>query len=95
MENLQTYRLQSFPPFLYVAVDYLFLLLSKVLLRVQHIVKHNVIFICLANQAVFIDLADGHDAGIFILVLRRFISIRRKPRKNRSDSESQLVFSGK
>ena len=56
---------------------------------------YGVIFNCLASRAVYIDPADGYDTDSFILVLRRFISIRGHPVKIRLDHGSQLVAAGK
>ena len=56
---------------------------------------YGVIFNCLATRAVYIDLTDGYDTDSFILVLRRFISIRGHPVKIRLDPGSQLVAAGK
>ena len=56
---------------------------------------YGAIFNCLATRTIYIDLADGYDTDSFILVLRRFISIRLYPVKIRLDPGSQLVPAGK
>ena len=52
---------------------------------------YGVIFNCLYSRAVSIELADGYDTKSFMLVLRRFVSIRGYPGTMRSDNGSQLM----
>ena len=96
MGQIPPYRLQPSPPFLYTAVDLFgpFTIRDTVKKR-THGKAYGVIFNCLTTRAVYIDLADGYDTDSFILVLRRFISIRGNPRKVRSDPGSQLIAAGK
>ena len=49
---------------------------------------YGVIFNCLDTHAVYVDLADGYDADSFILVLRRFISIKGQLKKIRPNPGS-------
>ena len=96
MGQLPAYRLQPSPPFCYAAVDLFgpFSIKGTVKCRTRG-KGYGVIFNCLTTRAAYIDLADGYDTDSFILVLRRFISIRGQPTKIRSDPGSQLVAAGK
>ncbi|XP_052719113.1 uncharacterized protein LOC128190909 [Crassostrea angulata] len=46
-------------------------------------------------RGVYIDLAEGYDTGSFIVVFRRFVSIRGNPKRIISDAGTQLVAAGK
>lgn len=52
-------------------------------------------FNCLNCRGVYIDLAEGYDTGNFIVVFRRFVSIRGNPKRIISDAGTQLVAAGK
>lgn len=52
---------------------------------------YEVLFNCLVSRAVYIDLAEGYYVGSFMMVLRRFVSIR----KMISDAETQVAATGK
>ena len=56
---------------------------------------YAVIFNCLLCRAVHIDIATDYSTEAFLLVLRRFISIRGKPIKIWSDRGSQLSAASK
>ena len=49
------------------------------------------IFNCLATCAVHIDLATDYSSEKFLMVLKRFVSIRGFPSKLSSDNDPQLV----
>ena len=51
----------------------------------------GVIFNCLATCAVHIDLATDYSSEKFLMVLKRFVSIRGFPSKLSSDNDPQLV----
>ena len=51
----------------------------------------GVIFNCLATCAVHIDLATDYSSEKFLMVLKRFLSIRGFPSKLSSDNDPQLV----
>ena len=51
----------------------------------------GVIFNCLATCAVHIDLATDYSSEKFLMVLKRFVSIRSFPSKLSSDNDPQLV----
>ena len=52
---------------------------------------HGVVFNCLATRAVHVDLAADYSTEKFLMVLRRFVSIRGFPSKLYSDNGPQLV----
>lgn len=52
---------------------------------------YGVIFNCLSTRAVHVDLAADYSTDKFLMVLRRFISIRGYPSKLYSDNGPQLV----
>ena len=52
---------------------------------------YGVIFNCLATRAVHVDLAADYSTEKFLMVLRRFVSIRGFPSKLYSDNGPQLV----
>ena len=56
---------------------------------------YGVIFNCMLTRAVYLDLATDYSTDGFILVLRRFISIRGCPLKMWSDRGSQLKAADK
>ena len=55
----------------------------------------GVIFNCMLSRAIHLDIAVNYGTSAFLLVLRRFISIRGCPIKIRSDRGSQLVAANK
>lgn len=52
---------------------------------------YGVIFNCLITRAVHVDLAADYSTNKFLMVLRRFVSIRGYPSKLFSDNGPQLV----
>ena len=52
---------------------------------------YGVIFNCLSTRAVHVDLAADYSTNKFLMVLRRFVSIRGYPSKLFSDNGPQLV----
>ena len=52
---------------------------------------YGVIFNCLSTRAVHVDLAADYSTDKFLMVLRRFVSIRGYPSKLYSDNGPQLV----
>lgn len=52
---------------------------------------YGVIFNCLSTRAVHVDLAADDSTDKFLMVLRRFVSIRGYPSKLYSDNGPQLV----
>ena len=56
---------------------------------------YAVIFTCLLTRAVFIDIATDYSTDAFLLVFRRFVSLRGYPAKFFSDPGSQLISASK
>ena len=54
-----------------------------------------VIFNCLVSRAVHLHLVEGYDTNIFLITLRRFLSIRGFPKRIHSDRFTQLVAANK
>lgn len=52
---------------------------------------YGVIYNCLSTRAVHVDLAADYSTNKFLMVLRRFVSIRGYPSKLYSDNGPQLV----
>ena len=52
---------------------------------------YRVIFNCLASRAVHIDIASDYSTEKFLMLLRRFVSLRRYPSKLYFDDGPQLV----
>lgn len=52
---------------------------------------YGVIFNCLGTRAVYVDLAADYSTEKFLMVLRRFVSLRGYPSKLYSDNGPQLV----
>ena len=96
MGQIPVIRLKPAPPFYYCAVD-LFgpLVIRDTVKKRTHGKGYGVLFNCLVSRAVYIDLAEGYDVGSFMMVLRRFVSLRGYPRKMISDAGTQLVAAGK
>ena len=56
---------------------------------------YGVLFDCLVSRAVYIDIATDYTTEGFLMVLRRFVSLRGYPSKIYSDPGSQLVCASK
>jgi hypothetical protein len=56
---------------------------------------YGIIFTCLLTRAVYVDVACDYSTDAFLLVFRRFVSIRGYPSKIFSDVGSQLVLASK
>ena len=52
---------------------------------------YGVIFFCLPSTAVHLDIASDYSTNAFLMVFRKFVSIRGYPSSIYSDSGSQLV----
>ncbi|CAC5398583.1 unnamed protein product [Mytilus coruscus] len=96
MGPLPLERLQPSPAFSYCSVDLFGPLTIKDTVKGRtHEKAYGVLFNCMSSRAVYMDLADGYDTSSFIMVLRRFTSVRGYPKKIRSDLGSQLVSASK
>jgi hypothetical protein len=71
------------------------LIIKDTVKKMTHGKGYGVLFNCLVFKAVYIDLAEGYDVGGFMMVLRRFVSIRGCPKEMISDARTQLVATGK
>ena len=92
MSNLPLERLPPSPLFSNVGVDFfgLFNIRGEVQKRVRG--KHyGVIFVCFASCAVHVDLRKDYSTDSFLQVMRRFASVRGRPKKVHSDCGTQLV----
>ena len=56
---------------------------------------YGVLFNCLVTRAVYIDVATGYSQDAFLMVLRRFVSLRGYPANIYSDNGSQLKAASK
>ena len=52
---------------------------------------YGLIFNCLATRAVHVDISPDYSTEKFLMVLRRFVSIRGYPSKLYSDNRARLV----
>ena len=52
---------------------------------------HGVIFNCIGTRAVYLDLAPDYSTESFLMVLRRFVSLREYPSEIYSENGAQLV----
>ncbi|CAC5386337.1 unnamed protein product [Mytilus coruscus] len=96
MGPLPLEQLQPSPAFSYCSVDLFGPLTIKDTVKGRtHGKAYGVLFNCMSSRAVYVDLADGYDTSSFIMVLRRFTSVRGYPKKIRSDLGSQLVSASK
>ena len=77
------------PPFTYTSVDYFGPI------DVTHgrgtAKRWGVLFTCLVTRAVYVDVAISLSANDFLLVLRRFVSVYRKPAHMFSDNGTNLT----
>ena len=91
MAPLPTERLKPYPPFFNVAIDYHGPLLIKGEVNVRSRGKgYGVIFTCLYTRSVYVDLANSCSTAGFLIVFRRFVSIRGYPAKIYSDNGTQF-----
>lgn len=56
---------------------------------------YGLVFNCLASRAVYVDISTDYSTEGFLMVMRRFISLRGFPRVIFSDRGSQLVVADK
>ena len=96
MSPLPIERLKPSPPFFNVMIDYFgpFTISGEVQKRVRG-KCYGVLFTCLSVRAVYIDVACDYSTQGFMMVLRRFSSIRGWPNVFYSDRGTQLVGASK
>ena len=96
MAPLPVDRLKPAPPWYSSAVDIFGPLSIKGEFNKRSSGKgYGVIFTCLLTRAVYIDIATDYSTDAFLLVFKRFASLRGYPRKVFSDRGSQLVAASK
>ena len=85
MASLPQSRLRTFtPPFYNTGVDYFGPLLVKE--RRLTVKRYGCLFTCLVTRAVHLGIAHSLEADSFIMVLRRMMARRGKPRNIYSDN---------
>ena len=89
-------RLKPSPPWHYTGIDLFgpFKIRDEVKRRTYG-KCYGVIFNCMCTRAVHLDLAPDYSTETFLLVLRRFVSLRGYPAKLYSDNGPQLVAADK
>ena len=89
MAELPFDRLKDEPPFTYCGVD----LLGPVIIcsKQKEIKCHGVMFTCLYDCAIQIEVAHSLDTDSFLLTLQRFIGRRGNIQQMRSDNGSNFV----
>ena len=92
MGQLPEERLKPSPPWHNTAIDLFGPLKIRDQVKRRTIGKcYGVLFNCMSTRAVHIDLAYDYSTEAFLLVLRRFASLRGYPAKLYSDNGPQLV----
>ena len=96
MSPLPIERLKPSPPFYYCGFDLFGPVWIKDVVKKRVKMKcYGVLFTCLTTRAVYLDIASGYDTENFLLVLRRFITLRGCPSEVYFDTGSQLTCAGK
>lgn len=92
MGQLPIERLKPSPPWYHCGVDLFgpFQIRDSVKKRTTG-KAYGVIFTCLTSRAVYVDVAADYSTERFLMVLRRFASLRGFPRTLLSDNGTQLV----
>ena len=88
-------RLKPSPPFLYCGLDLFGPILFKDVVKKRAKMKCYGVIFCYTTRALYMDIACDYDTESFIIVLRRFISIRGCPRQIFCDPGSQLISASK
>ena len=91
MGNVPIERLKPGPPW-YTSIDLFgpFTIRDEVKKRTTS-KAYGVIFTCLPTRAVYLDLAPDYSTEKFLMILRKFVSLRGYPCKIYSDNGPQLV----
>ena len=92
MGNLPKERLKPAPPWYSTSIDLFgpFTICDAVKKRTTS-KAYGVIFNCIGTRAVYLDLAPDYSTESFLMVLRRFVSLRGYLSKIYSDNGAQLV----
>ena len=92
MGNLPKERLKPVPPWYSTSIDLFGPLTIRDAVKKRTTSKaYGVIFNCIGTRAVYLDLAPDYSTESFLMVLRRFVSLRGYPSKIYSDNGTQLV----
>ena len=85
-------RLKPSPPWSVIGIDLLgpFDIRGEVNKR-SYGKGYGVIFVCLPTTAIYLDIANDYSTNAFLIVFRRFVSLRGYPSVVHSDAGSQLV----
>lgn len=96
MGMLPVERLKPAPAWSHTSLDYFgpFQIRGEVNKRARG-KAYGVIFNCMISRAVHLDLAADYSTAGFMMVFRRFVSLRGYPSKLYSDSGSQLTAANK
>ena len=89
MVDLPEERTQEAPPFMYCQMDIFGPFTIKC--HRTELKRCGIIFTCLANRAVHLEVANTMDTNSFIQALRRFIARRGNMRMLRSDNGTNFV----
>ena len=94
--QIPEHRLKPAPAWSYTSLDFFgpYGIKGEVNKR-SHGKGFGVIFNCMLSRAIHLDITANYGTNAFLLVLRRFISIRGCPIIIRSDRGSQLVAANK
>ena len=96
MGKLPVERLKPSPPFYYTGVDLFGPILIRDAVKKRTKMKcYGVIFTCFTTRAIYLDITCGYDTENFLMVLRRFISVRGCPHEIRSDPGTAAYCSWK
>ena len=92
MGKLPEERLKPIPPWYYTALDLFGPFKIRDAVQKWTFGKaYGVIFNCMVSRAVHVDISANYSTEKFIMVLRRFVSLRGYPKKLFSDNGTQLV----
>ena len=96
MKELPLERLQPSPPFTNLGVEFFgpFTIKGEVQKRGRG-KCYGVIFTCFFSRAIYVDVSADYSTDNFLLVLRRFDSVREWPRKVYMDNGTQLMTASK
>ena len=96
MGKLPMERIQVAPPWYSISLDLFgpYNIKDTVNKRARSKV-YGILFNCLVTRAVYIDVATEYSTDAFLMVLRRFVSLRGYPSIIYSDNGSQLKSASK
>lgn len=96
MGELVEERLKPSPPFCHTACDIFGPFKIRDAVKRRTFGKaYGIIFNCLSTRSVYLDVLEGYDTQSFLMVFRRFVSIRGFPSSMYSDRGPQFVSAEK